>query len=209
MLSCEYCKIFKNSFFIEHLRLLLLLMYFRRNIEKPRICFQICNFTKKRLQHKCFLVNIEKFLRTSILKKKTTTQVFSCEFCEIFKKSFFIEHLGDCFWCILDEKLKNLVPAFRTTILKEALIQFSCEYCEIFKNTYFEEHLRKTASYSLCSLNLIIINPFRINQFQLRATFHMETSHSIYCANQMTGFYLGCNTGWKWVNSYLIKGRPL
>ena len=98
VLSCEYCKIFKNSFFIEHLRLLLLLMYFRRNIEKPRICFQICNFTKKRLQHKYFLVNIEKFLRTSILKKKTTTQVFSCEFCEIFKKSFFIEHLR---WLLL------------------------------------------------------------------------------------------------------------
>ena len=25
----------------------------------------------------------------------------------------------------------------------------------------------------------------------------------------MTGFYLGCNTGWKGVNLYLIKGRPL
>ena len=29
---------------------------------------QICNFIKKRLQHKCFSVNIVKFLRTFILK---------------------------------------------------------------------------------------------------------------------------------------------
>ena len=29
---------------------------------------QACNFIKKRLQHRCFLVNIAKFLRTPILK---------------------------------------------------------------------------------------------------------------------------------------------
>ena len=29
---------------------------------------QACNFTKKRLQHRCFPVNIVKFLRTPILK---------------------------------------------------------------------------------------------------------------------------------------------
>ena len=30
---------------------------------------QACNFIKKRLQHRCFAVNIAKFLRTLILKK--------------------------------------------------------------------------------------------------------------------------------------------
>ena len=30
--------------------------------------FQACNFTEKRLQHRCFPLNIAKFLRTSILK---------------------------------------------------------------------------------------------------------------------------------------------
>ena len=29
--------------------------------------FKACNFIKKRLQHKCFLVNIAKFLRTAFL----------------------------------------------------------------------------------------------------------------------------------------------
>ena len=40
---------------------------------------QICNFIKKRLQHRCFSVNIVKFLRTFILKKllRTTTSVNS------------------------------------------------------------------------------------------------------------------------------------
>ena len=30
--------------------------------------FQVCNFIKKRLQHKCFHGNFAKFLRTPILK---------------------------------------------------------------------------------------------------------------------------------------------
>ena len=29
---------------------------------------KVCNFIKKRLQHRCFLVNIAKFLRTPIFK---------------------------------------------------------------------------------------------------------------------------------------------
>ena len=31
-------------------------------------CLQTCNFIKKRLQHRCFHVNIAKFIRTPILK---------------------------------------------------------------------------------------------------------------------------------------------
>ena len=32
-------------------------------------------------------------LAYNIIQKQTLTQVFSCEFCEIFKNTFFIEHL--------------------------------------------------------------------------------------------------------------------
>ena len=48
---------------------------------------QICNFIKKRLQHRCFSVNIVKFLRTFILKKllRTTTSVNSTA--AVFQKS--------------------------------------------------------------------------------------------------------------------------
>ena len=31
-------------------------------------CTKVCNFIKKRLQHKCFPVNIAKFLRAIVLK---------------------------------------------------------------------------------------------------------------------------------------------
>ena len=48
------------------------------NISKPEVCkvcsskglqlSKACNFIKKRLQHKCFLVNISKFLRKAFLQ---------------------------------------------------------------------------------------------------------------------------------------------
>ena len=38
-----------------------------------------------------------------------------------------------------------------------------------------------------------------INPFRPSVTFDTETSHLICNANQITGFYMGCNTGMKWV----------
>ena len=40
----------------------------------------------------------------------------------------------------------------------------------------------------------------KFNPFQPRVAFHIETSHLICIANQMTGFYMECITGLKWVN---------
>ena len=40
-----------------------------------------------------------------IIKKGNTTQVFSCEFCEILKKTLFIEHLG---WLLLSREKKKI-----------------------------------------------------------------------------------------------------
>ena len=47
------------------------------------------------------------------------------------------------------------------------------------------------------------------NPSQPSVAFHSETSHLIYTANQMTGFFIKCNSGLKWVNStcrILING---
>ena len=38
------------------------------------------------------------------------------------------------------------------------------------------------------------------NPSQPSVAFHIETSHLIYTANQMTGLYMKCNSGLKWVN---------
>ena len=40
-------------------------------------------------------VGMEYVLRPATIKKETPTQVFSCEFGEIFKSSFFPEHLRE------------------------------------------------------------------------------------------------------------------
>ena len=54
--------------------------------------------------------------------------MFFCEYCEIFKNTYFEKHL-------------------RTTASENTpTVMLSYEICEIFKNTYFEEHLQKTAS---------------------------------------------------------------
>ena len=59
---------------------------------------------------------------------KRDWQVFFCEYCEIFKNTYFKKH-----------------P--RTTGSEDTpTLMLSYEICEIFKNTFFEEHERKTAS---------------------------------------------------------------
>ena len=47
------------------------------------------------------------------------------------------------------------------------------------------------------------------NPSQPSVVFHIQTNHLIYTGNQMTGFYMKCNSGLKWVNSkcrILING---
>ena len=44
------------------------------------------------------------------------------------------------------------------------------------------------------SVNCIVVNPS-----QPGVAFHIETSHLICTANQVTGFYMEYNTGLKWV----------
>ena len=44
--------------------------------------------------------------------------------------------------------------------------------------------------------------------FQPSAVFHIETSHFICSANQVTGFYMECNTWLKWINRHqVLQGR--
>ena len=44
-----------------------------------------------------------------------------------------------------------------------------------------------------------------LKPFQLRAAFHIETSHLICNAYQMTGFYMKSITGLKWVKCLNIN----
>ena len=41
-----------------------------------------------------------------------------------------------------------------------------------------------------------------INPFQPSVVFHIETSHLLFRAKQMTGFYMKRNTRLKWVKDF-------
>ena len=61
MFPCKICKIFKNTYFEEQLQTTASVL----NIEAGS---KVCNFIKKRLQHRYFPVKFAKFLRTPISK---------------------------------------------------------------------------------------------------------------------------------------------
>ena len=83
----------------------------------------------KRAVLKNFAIFTGKHLcRSRFFQKETPTLVFFCEYCEIFKNTYFEKHL-------------------RTTASEDTpTLMLSYEICEIFKNTNFEEHVRKTDS---------------------------------------------------------------
>ena len=49
----------------------------------------------------------------------------------------------------------------------------------------------------------------KFNPYQPSIAFHIETSHLICRTNQMTGFYMKCKTGLKWVNINPISATVL
>ena len=44
------------------------------------------------------------------------------------------------------------------------------------------------------------VNPIQVKTLQASVAFHIEPSHLICTANQMTGFYMKYDTGLKWIN---------
>ena len=87
------------SFFTEHLRWLLL-SFFARTVEQYQVFCKkgvLKNFTKFTEKHlrQSFLFNEVTY---NFMKKKTLAHVFSCEFYEIFKNTFFLKNtFGGCF----------------------------------------------------------------------------------------------------------------
>ena len=84
--SYEFCEIYKNTFFIEHLR---------------ATASEVSQNQKQQLKVFCKKGVPKNFAKSTgkrpevsnFIKKETLTQVFSCEFCEIFKNNFCTEHL--------------------------------------------------------------------------------------------------------------------
>ena len=71
----------------------------------------------------------------NFIKKETLAQMFSCEFCEISKNTFFTEHVWATASVLIRLRQQLLLKIF---IKKETLVQvFSCEFYEIFKSNFF------------------------------------------------------------------------
>ena len=69
------------------------------------------NLLKNTCARVSFLIKLE---ACNFIKKETLAQVFSCEFCEISKNTFFIEHLwatasGKGSYDLMNESLSHLV----------------------------------------------------------------------------------------------------
>ena len=90
------------------------------------------------------------------------------------------------------------LPKYHTHIIF-AVPKYSKPTCDLFS---IDSVSRESRFRDLkISKNTKVINPF-----QPIVAFHKETSHLICSANQMTGFYMECNTGLKWVNPFHTNG---
>ena len=86
--TCEYCKVLKNSFFIEHTRSSRLQVFFKIGALKS-----FANFIGKHLCWSLFLKNLQGEV-LQLYWKKTPAQVFSCEvLAKLLRTPFYTEHL--------------------------------------------------------------------------------------------------------------------
>ena len=67
------------------------------------------------------------------------------------------------------------------------------------KHVKHELPIKLVSSYCLKNFSLLRLFEKQNNLFQPIVALCVETIHLICTANQMTGFYMKCNTGLKWV----------
>ena len=66
---------------------------YRRCSVKKYVLRNFAKFTRKHLCQSLFFNKVAGLRPVTFLKKETLAQVFSCEFCKIFKNTFFTKHL--------------------------------------------------------------------------------------------------------------------
>ena len=134
--SCEFYKISKNIFFTEHLQVTVTAC--KKQIEKqpPEVCNKIlvpheigelifyysCSIKKAVLKNLAIFTGKHQRWSLSLINLQAfSLQVFSCEYCKIFKKTYFEEHL-------------------RTTASEDCYVRrFSFTFLRIGKMTFFQK----------------------------------------------------------------------
>ena len=69
------------------------LMWNKKRSMKKGVLENFTKFTGKHLCQSLFLNKVADLRTATLLKERLLAQVFSCKFCEIFKNTFFTEHL--------------------------------------------------------------------------------------------------------------------
>ena len=148
--------------------------------------------TKSTIKHLCqylFFNKVAAGRPCNFIKKETLVQAFSCEFCHIFKNTFFIGHLR---WLLL-------------TILWIVFIQR-----QLFKGSYrktapktWENSKKNTSSLSLVVTNFLTfrIASLYINQRQL----HYKYFYFQLSKLSINNFYLVIATGHSYILTNLLK----
>ena len=100
MFSCDIFEIFKNTYFEEHMQTAASVKFqnpsindccytqeimLRSTHRRPSVRKVFSEISQNSQENTC--------ARVSFFKKETLAQFFSCEFCEISKNNFFMEHL--------------------------------------------------------------------------------------------------------------------
>ena len=101
-------------------------MYNSVCMSSPRMCStknvvfkHLTKFTRKRQCQSLFFNKVAGLEHVTLLKKGTTKQVFSCEFCEIFWNTFFTEHLRETPSVFVSALLSILQKMLFKSILNE------------------------------------------------------------------------------------------
>ena len=84
----------------------------------------------------------------NFIKKETLAQVFSCEFCEIFKSIFFTEHL------------RMNASTFRKVILKN-FVKFTLKTCDKLLFHYFPVYLKSVFPVSFIEQILVTASKYQ------------------------------------------------
>ena len=88
---------------------------------------------KKETQHKCFPVNLVKFLRTPFLQSTNRQLLLLLAFQRQPLEVFYEKR---CSWKFCKIHRKTPVPGLFFNEVKTLAHVFSCEFCKIFKNTF-------------------------------------------------------------------------
>ena len=151
MFSYEFCKVSKNTISYKQLRGCFCKVFFKFSQISQGSLFNIVAVL--RLWPWDFPVKFAKFLRTAILKNicqrlllnisKRRLQVFSYEFCELFKNIYFKKHIQTDgsktpVRQFLFNKVASLMVWRSLTVLERNYLAqlFFCEFCVIFRKAF-------------------------------------------------------------------------